>query len=414
MPCILFDEHTLWQNFLPLTFTRPISQLRIGALTLSEKWERHLNMPIGYLTQEYLQEKYPLVVGEENLLINSSILPTDALVKSLRRLKVGEALRKDNILIAIRTESQEISYETLTRDYSNWDARFDVQQIKNRTDIFLENGKQIQADFNLIKKRKKSKAIVDEHTRVYKSENIFIEEGVKLRACLLNAEDGPIYIAKNAEIQENVVIHGPVSIGESAVVNMGAKIRANTTIGPYCKVGGELSNSMLMAYSNKAHDGFLGNSVLGEWCNLGADTNNSNLKNNYSTVKLWNYTTQNYEDSGLQFCGLFMGDHSKAGINTMFNTGTVVGVASNVFGGNFPPKYIPSFAWGGAESMTDFQLDKVLEMAKAMMIRKQIELTETDQKILEYLYNQGLSEKSKELITHNGSFSSSDEATAHN
>ncbi len=258
--------------------------------------------------------------------------------------------------------------------------------IRNNWDIFVLNGGQIRADFTLFD-MKHSQPIDDKHTIVYNKENIFVEEGVKIRAAILNAESGPIFIGRNAEIQEGSVIKGPFALCEGAVINMGAKMRGDTTIGPYSKVGGEINNSVIFGYSNKAHDGFLGNSVIGEWCNLGADTNTSNLKNNYSNVKVWSYLFNDYIDSDRQFCGLMMGDHSKAGINTMFNTGTVVGVNANIFGGGFPPKFIPSYAWGGSEGFQRFEFDKAMQVASKVMERRNIMLENEDYEILKYVYN---------------------------
>ncbi len=221
---------------------------------------------------------------------------------------------------------------------------------------------------------------------VYAPENIFIEEGVYIRAAILNAENGPIYLGKNSIVQEGAIIRGAFAMGEGSHVNMGAKMRGDISLGPYCKVGGEVSNSVVFGYSNKAHDGFLGNSVLGEWCNLGADTNTSNLKNNYDSPKLWNHAYNDFEKTGIQFCGLMMGDHSKAGINTMFNTGTVVDVSTNIFGSGFPSNYIPSFAWGGGEQYEEYELPKALETAERVMARRNVPFTPMDKEILSHIF----------------------------
>jgi UDP-N-acetylglucosamine diphosphorylase/glucosamine-1-phosphate N-acetyltransferase len=216
---------------------------------------------------------------------------------------------------------------------------------------------------------------------------IFIEEGASANDTTFNTTTGCIYIGKDAEVMEGSVVRGPFALCEHSVLKMSSKIYGATTIGPHSKVGGEVNNSVVFGYSNKAHDGFLGNSVIGEWCNLGADTNNSNLKNNYANVKLWNYSGENFIDTGLQFCGLIMGDHSKCGINTMFNTGTVAGVSSNIFGSGFPRNFIPSFSWGGAQGFTTYRFEHAIETAQLVMQRRNTELTDNDKDILKYIFD---------------------------
>ncbi|MCU0443694.1 MAG: GlmU family protein [Microscillaceae bacterium] len=382
MNYILFDNPQDWKNLLPLTFTRPISGLRVGILTLAEKWEKYLGNSVYPLTEPYLQTKFIPQFAQENLFINSALLPTWDLVAAFKNLSLEQALLFDGKLLALKTTQSNvyIPENQLVTDLA-------IEFIQLPTDIFRLNGSQIQADFALLTKGRDSYPIPDRHTIVYNPENIFIEDGVKMKACILNAENGVIYLGKNAQVSEGAIIQGNFALGEGAVVNLGGKMRPNTTIGPYCKVGGEVSNSVLFAHSNKSHEGFLGNSVLGEWCNLGADTNNSNLKNNYSSVKIWNYQQADYVDTGLQFCGLIMGDHSKAGINTMFNTGTVIGVSANIFGGGFPPKFIPSFAWGGSEGLTVYNFEKSLETAIKVLSRRQIELGVIDRDILHTIFN---------------------------
>ncbi|HAA19533.1 MAG TPA: glucose-1-phosphate thymidylyltransferase, partial [Cytophagales bacterium] len=253
--------------------------------------------------------------------------------------------------------------------------------------IFQKNGEQIRADFEAITQGRHSAGLDCPHTTLLGKENIFVEEGAKVTAAILNAERGPIYLGKNSEIQEGAIIRGPLALGEGSVVNMGAKLRGDNTVGPWCKVGGEVSNSVLFAYSSKGHDGFIGNTVIGEWCNLGADTNTSNLKNNYAPVKLWNYKKGGFVNSGQQFCGLIMGDHSKTGINTMLNTGTVVGVSANIFGPGFPRNFIPSFAWGGSQGFTTFQIRKAFEVAERVMPRRNRELDEAEKGILQTVFD---------------------------
>ena len=237
----------------------------------------------------------------------------------------------------------------------------------------------------MITKNRKSQPI-PAGVNTVNQENIFLEEGAKLTFCTLNASTGPIYIGKDAEIMEGCIVRGALAMCDNSVLKLGAKIYGATTIGPHSKVGGEVNNSVLMGYSNKGHDGFLGNSVLGEWCNLGADTNNSNLKNNYAEVRLWDYNTGRFAKTGLQFCGLMMGDHSKCGINTMFNTGTVVGVSANIFGSGFPRNFIPSFSWGGASGFTVYKTNKVFEVANEVMKRRKISFDDIEKRILENVY----------------------------
>lgn len=380
MNVILFDDPGIRGNLLPFTFTRPVGAIRVGILTIAEKWNIWLHTSVSFQTEKYLQEKFPAATGSNNLLINGALCPDEKLVRAIQELPHGHFLIKDNILLAANQPVGEMSASN-TLAYSN-----DITIIDKSWKIFQENASQIKSDFKKITKDRTSAPIEDKHTVVYHPENVFLEEGVYIRAAILNAETGPIYLGKNSIVQEGAIIRGSFSLGEGAHVNMGSKVRGDTTVGPYCKIGGEVSNSVLFAYSNKGHDGFLGNSVLGEWCNLGADTNTSNLKNNYDYTKLWSHTKGRFEPTGLQFCGLMMGDHSKAGINTMFNTATVVDVCSNIFGEGFPRNYIPSFAWGGAGGFTTNRLNKVLETAERVMARRNVVLSEVDKEILSYIF----------------------------
>lgn len=376
---ILEDTPEAILNFRPFTFNRPVSHLRIGILKIYEKWQAYL--PEGrfsYQSEAHLQAKYrALASTEDTLYLSSHILPNPALVQAINQLQLGEKLQKGDLLIAKRGLNCP-----QTRYFEG-----ELQCLEQLTDLFVLNGTQIQSDFALLSKGRASQTINDPHIAIYGAkENIFIEEGAKLKACVLNAENGVIYIGKNAQVSEGSIVQGNFALGEGAVINPGSKMRGDTSIGEYCKVGGEISNSILIGFSNKGHEGFLGNSVLGEWCNLGADTNCSNLKNNYSNVKIWHYGAQDFVDTGRQFCGLMMGDHSKAGINTMFNTGTVVGVAANIFGGGFPPKHIPSFSWGGAEGFVTHQLEKALDTAEKVMMRRQKTLGQAEKAILNSVY----------------------------
>ena len=384
MNYILFDSDVR-DTLLPFTYTKPVADIRIGILTIREKWEKYLGLTTTTITADYLEEKYPMVEMEENILINASFCPTESLVEKMKNLSKNEAIFKgEDVLAFYTTQSQEeVDFDTYTQ------IEFDEEllQIKNTSDIFTHNGKAIQQDFDLITAERTSE-IIPAGIQIINPENIFIEEGAQILFSTLNASEGPIYIGKDALIMENSSIRGPFAMCENAVVKMGTKIYKDTTIGPFSKVGGEISNAVIFGYSSKGHDGYLGNSVIGEWCNLGAGTNNSNLKNNYSEVKLWNYETERFAKTGLQFCGLMMGDHSKCAINTMFNTGTVVGVSANIFGSGFPRNFTPSFSWGGTAGYTTFQMNKVSEVVTAVMKRKNLVFDAVDQKILDHVFEE--------------------------
>ncbi|GAA4433134.1 GlmU family protein [Pontibacter saemangeumensis] len=390
MNIILFDDPAIRQNLLPLTFTRPVADLRVGILTIAEKWGMHLGENISYLTQPYLQPKFNTIFGTINLYINGAVCPDEQLLEAVRGLKIGEALYDGETLVAANGDNLEVhTLAELTSHISS--GRKECGQctiIQELWDIFLQNGQQIRSDFKLLTAGRQSQPVNDRHTMTYGEENIFIEEGVKIRAAVLNAENGPIYIGPNAVVQEGALIRGPFALCEGSYVSMGAKMRGDVTIGPFCKVGGEVSASVIMAYSNKGHDGYLGNSVIGQWCNLGADTNTSNLKNNYAEVKIWSYAQRGFKNTGQQFCGLMMGDHSKCSINTMFNTGTVVGVSANIFGAGFPHTFIPSFSWGGAAGFEVYQMHKAMEVAKKVMERRSVPFDEVEQAVLSEIFVQ--------------------------
>ena len=385
MNYILFDG-PVRRQLLPFTFTRPVADLRIGILTVREKWEKHLGNTTSTVTEDYLSEKYPMVEFEENVMINAAYLPTGVLVELVKNLEANQALFDGEEVVAFYTvEGQEdIDFSDYEQIELPEEALF---KIAHTWDLFSKNHEAIQMDFDLITEDRKS-APIPSNVQTLNSENIFIEPGAKLNFCTLNASEGPIYIGKDAEVMEGALIRGPFALCEHATVKMGAKIYTGTTIGPYCKVGGEVTNSVLMAYSNKGHDGYLGNSVLGEWCNIGADSNNSNLKNNYEEVRLWNYETEGFARTGLQFCGLMMGDHSKCGINTMFNTGTVIGVSVNIFGTGFPRNFVPSFSWGGAAGFTTYKTDKAFQTAKLVMERRNIPFDAQEAAILEHVFEE--------------------------
>jgi UDP-N-acetylglucosamine diphosphorylase/glucosamine-1-phosphate N-acetyltransferase len=382
MNLVLFDDPALRINLLPFTFTRPVADIRIGIITIREKWEHYFGVKSSSLTEHYLQAKYPAQVGANNILVNGALCPDENIVQAIKQLTIGQSLVSGTVVLAAYTSTLDISS---AKEVINYQHPYTL--IDQPWKIFLHNAAELKKDFVLITKGRKSAGIHDKHTIVYGEENIFIEEGADIKASVLNAESGPIYIGKNAVVQEGSLIRGSFALGEGSTVNMGAKMRGDSTIGPHCKVGGEISNSILFGFSNKGHDGFLGNSVLGEWCNLGADTNTSNLKNNYDQVKLWSYAKRGFINTGQQFCGLMMGDHSKCGINTMFNTGTVVGVSANIFGDGYPRNFVPSFSWGGAAGFIPYQLNKAFETAERVMSRRHIELTTLDKEILKHIFD---------------------------
>lgn len=383
---ILFDDEKR-VNLLPFTFTRPASEIRVGILTITEKWEKYLGQKPSFFTVDFLSGKYPaLKTNGEVCLVNGRIAPNLDLLKAIQLLKQEEAIVKEGTIIAavLKGTPSKLPEPKNFSKVTEYSGTF--FEVKNVWDIFRSNGDELLADFQLITKGRKSQSISSTN-RIIHPENIFVEEGAKVECAILNAENGPIYIGADSEIMEGAIIRGPFAICEHSAVKMGAKVYGPTTVGPHSKIGGEVNNSVIFGYSNKAHDGFLGNSVIGEWCNIGADSNNSNLKNNYAQVKLWNYSENHFAKTGLQFCGLFMGDHSKCGINTMFNTGTVVGVCANIFGSGFPRNFIPSFSWGGANGFMVHQVAKAIETAEIMMARRSLNLTQTDRTILQHIFD---------------------------
>ena len=384
MNYILFDG-PYRDNLLPFTYTKPVADLRIGILTIREKWELFLKTTTTTFTEDYLSEKYPMVELENNVMINASVIPSKDLVEQIKSLKHNQAIFYNEELIAFFSLSnvETIDFELFDKINLNEEPIL----IKNTWDIFSNNGIALQRDYEKITEGRKSLPIPDS-VNVVNPEQIFIEEGAILNFVTINASKGPVYIGKNSEIMEGSIIRGPLALCEGAILKLGTKIYGPTTVGPYSKVGGEVNNSVISGYSNKGHDGFLGNSVIGEWCNLGADTNTSNLKNNYAEVRLWDYESGRFASTGLQFCGLMMGDHSKCAINTMFNTGTVVGVCANIFGSGFPRNFIPSFSWGGSQGFTTYLTSKAFEVAKIVMSRRNVEFTEQDEYILTTIFNQ--------------------------
>ncbi|MCP4457021.1 MAG: glucose-1-phosphate thymidylyltransferase [Cytophagales bacterium] len=364
-----------WQKLLPLTYTRPITDLRVGILTISEKWGKRLGgSSVSFKTEGYLQNLFPSEKSNESLSINANLLPNQDLIKTIQNLKTNQELWNAETFLASKGDALE------KIEFSG-----EVNLIEYPWDIFRLNKQEIEADYDLLTEGRTSQPITDQHTKTY-GNRIFLEEGVQTKAAILNSEEGAIYLGKNSRVHEGAIIRGSFALGEEAHVNLGAKIKGDTTVGPFCKVGGEVSNSVFYAHSSKGHDGFLGNSVIGEWCNLGADTNNSNLKNNYANVKMWDFESEGFKDTGLQFCGLIMGDHSKCGINTMFNTGTTVGVSANIYGTGFSRTIIPSFAWGGANGFNTYLMKKAFETAELVMQRRNKSLTEEDKEVLTHIF----------------------------
>lgn len=384
MNYILFDGPSRNQ-LLPFTYTRPVADIRVGILTIREKWEKYLGITTTTITEDYLSEKYDMVELDFNVLINASYLPNADIVELIKGLECNQAIFKGEDVIAFYTKESQENIDLST--FETIDYKDDILKIDHTWDIFSKNDEAIANDFELITTNRVSQPIPASNN-IIAPENIFIEEGAVVEFATLNASKGPIYIGKNAEIMEGSIVRGALALCNNAVLKLGAKIYGATTIGPYSKVGGEVNNSVIFGYSNKGHDGFLGNSVLGEWCNIGADSNNSNLKNNYAEVKLWDYSKNSFSRTGLQFCGLMMGDHSKCGINTMFNTGTVIGVSANVFGGGFPRNFIPSFSWGGSSGFVTYLTAKAFEVAKIVMARRNVEFTAQDEAILTHVFEQ--------------------------
>ena len=382
MNFVLFDG-PFRNQLLPFTYTRPVADIRVGILTIREKWEKMLGTTTTTITEDYLSRKWPFVEMSENIMINASFLPTKSLQEQIVNLQQKQAIFDDDgeVIAFFALQDEEVDFHKCEK----LDPVEKTIKIANTWDIFSKNDDALQADFELLTETEVS-APIPKSNNVICAENIFLEEGAKVEYASLNASAGPIYVGKDAEIMEGSLIRGPFALCEHSTVKLGSKIYGATTVGPHSKVGGELNNSVIFGYSNKGHDGFLGNSVLGEWCNLGADTNNSNLKNNYAEVRLWDYETEGFARTGLQFCGLMMGDHSKCGINTMFNTGTVVGVSSNIFGAGFPRNFVPSFSWGGSGGMTTYKTSKAFEVAEIVMKRRGIEFSEEDKSILEQVF----------------------------
>lgn len=382
---ILFDNADR-DNLYPFTLSRPVSEIRIGITTIKEKWESLTNTRCSYQTIDYLSTKYPVKPTARNLYADASVIPDENLINAICSLKDNERLMKAGMMIAFWSTQLEIPGEIAnSNSFREMEYPGEIVVIKNLWDIFRMNDKILRDDFEIITKNRATQNVSDSNNIIGKGK-LFIDARAKVEGAIINVSTGPVYIGKDAEIMEGSVIRGPFALCEGATLKLGTKIYGATTVGPYCKVGGEVNNSVFFGYSNKAHDGFLGNSVLGEWCNIGAGSNNSNLKNNYAPVKLYNYPKARFVQTGLQFCGLFMGDHSKCAINTMFNTGTVVGFSSNIFGAGFPRNFIPSFSWGGASGFEIYQSSKALETAEIVFKRRNICLSQDEKDIFQTIF----------------------------
>ena len=390
MNLILFDTAVRHQ-LLPFTHTRPVADIRCGIMTMRERWELYMQKASSTVSAPVLEQAFPVQYQEaDNLYINAAVFATPALGIVISNMKAGQALVQEETVIAIRTD-EHLDYEALNTDslkaYEPVLYSEPFKQLQQVWDIFALNDYAIRSDFAILTYQNESQPIPPHVTLIGEARNVFIEEGAVVSASILNAQTGPIYIAKEAEIMEGCMLRGPLALSTHAVVKMGAKIYGATTIGAGSKVGGEISNVVFFDNSNKGHDGFVGNAVIGEWCNLGADTNASNLKNNYDEVSIWSEAEGQLVKTGLQFCGLLMGDHSKCGINTMFNTGTVVGVSSNIYGGDFPDKFVPSFSWGGKNDMTTYRFDKAMDTANRMMARRGKALSAGEIAVLQHIFD---------------------------
>jgi UDP-N-acetylglucosamine diphosphorylase/glucosamine-1-phosphate N-acetyltransferase len=370
MAIILFDDNA-YQTLLPLTFTRPVANLRIGILTIAEKWAKHLNTTYSYHTQAYLQAKFPQEIAAENLFINGAFCPDEFLLEAIDKLQNGEALKYNSQLVAVKLNGTDAKAFDFTQEFSRVvDHTRTPLSIKYPEDIFRKNDIELRKDFKLLTQGRTSATISSTNTII--GDDFFAEDSATAECSTFNTKNGPVYLGSNADVWEGVHIRGAFALCDNSQVKMGAKIYGATTIGPFCRVGGEINNSIIWGYSSKGHEGYLGNAVMGEWCNIGADSNNSNLKNNYAEVKLWDYATEHFRKTGLQFCGLIMADHAKCAINTMFNTGTVVGVSANVFGAGFPHNFVPDFSWGGpTHGIETYSLKKMFETAQKVYERRE-------------------------------------------
>jgi UDP-N-acetylglucosamine diphosphorylase/glucosamine-1-phosphate N-acetyltransferase len=386
---LIFFDNKYRDGLAPLSFTRPLADFTCGILTIRQKWMKHFGVNASStITEEYLSVKFPLHTEAENILIAGNIFPNATLIEAIKNLQLDEVLICNDEIIAAKLSKDETQNFSFSKSYSTTKTfTADIKLLTKPHQIFSWNEEEIKHDFELLTNGRIS-AEISATNRVVAAENIFLEDGAIIEHAIINASKSKMYFAKDSEVMEGSMIRGSFALGEHSMLKLGAKIYGATTIGQHCKVGGEVNNCVIFGYSNKAHDGFMGNSVLGEWCNWGADTNNSNLKNNYEEVKLWSYVKNSFEKTGLQFCGLIMADHSKCGINTMFNTGTVVGVSANIFGAGFPRNIIADFSWGGAQGTTTYQLNKAIETAKKVYERRGLQFDEIEQAIFKHIFEQ--------------------------
>lgn len=384
---ILWDPPTA--KLHPLTLTRPAATLRMGITTLQEKWEAFFDLSASHATRDYLAPKFPTEWSVLNIVVNGAVVANADLVHFIQtHLPTGTLLTKNGQPIAFKGSRAQVElwWQQVPPPDQWLEYPGDCLLIEHPWDLFVHNGAVLLQDFERLTAGRTSQPLSATNTLIGDPQYLFLEEGAWVEGAILNTQPGPIYVGKNATIMEGSLVRGGLALCDRSTLKMGSKIYGPTTIGPVCKVGGEVTNSIFTGYSNKGHEGYLGNAILGEWCNLGADTNSSNLKNNYASVRVWDYEEERFIDSGQQFCGLIMGDHSKSGINTMFNTGTVVGVACNIYGGDFPRNFVPSFSWGNARKMTTYQLPKALETAERVLARRQLELTAIDRQILQHIF----------------------------
>ena len=387
MNYILFGAQAR-DHLLPFTFLRPIADIRVGIMTIREKWEYFLQTKTSTLTEPYLAEKFPMIKEADNVLVNSSVMPNAEMVEEIGKLKPNQTLVSGETLIAHRVQAEDITNleSELLEDVEPMHTQAEFKKLFRLWDILVLNEQQIAVDYALLTKGKKSEPIPG-HVRVMAPENVFVEPGARIDMAFINASEGPVYIGKDAHIMDGAMLKGPAGVGEGSVVRLGAKIYGGSSIGPYSKVGGEMSSSVIFGYSNKAHDGYLGHSVIGEWCNLGADTNTSNLKNNYDEVRLWDYAEKSFVSTGLMFCGTFMGDHSKCAINTMFNTGTVIGINTQLFGSGFMRNFIPSFTWGSVSGFTTVDIDKAVQVARRVYARRKLDFSALEERLLRHVHD---------------------------
>jgi len=385
MAIILFDDNA-HQSLLPLTFTRPVTDLRVGILTIAEKWGKYLELDFSFHTQPYLSAKFPIAIEDRNLFINGSVCPDEQLLEAIYKLHGNEALKHNGKLLAVKlNETDAKIFDANSKFDRDFEYAGSPVIITYPEDIFKNNDTELRKDFKLLTKGRTSASI--SNTNVIIGNDFFAEEGAIADCSTFSTLNGPIYLAAKSEVWEGTHVRGGFALHSHSQVKMGTKIYGATTVGPYCRVGGEINNAVIWGYSSKGHEGYLGNAVVGEWCNIGADSNNSNLKNNYAEVKLWDYTTERFRKTGLQFCGLIMADHTKCAINTMFNTGTVAGVGANIFGAGFPRNFIPDFSWGGPQGYEVYTLKKMFETTEKVFARRDHrEFNQIEQDILKKVF----------------------------